>query len=554
MGICESEEKSIPNLYNTQKSEPNMKSEVKKSTFKNIENKYNYSINNQTNYNMNNNINYSMNNNMNNNLNKSKINNMNNKMNNKMNFNMNNYSNNEQKNDNKNLISSPNVEKNISPQAIMKESTFYTIDPYIAKVSKAMCKIETNKKISSGFLIKLFKGKKDFFCLMTNEHTITKEMIAKRSSFNFYYDSSDSQSKTIDLNPQERYIKYFTNINIDVSIIEILPKDNIPKYYFLSANIVYMYNFDKLINQEIAVLQYPKGNLSYSYGIITAKTNTYEFSHSASTEEGSSGAPIFLKNSDKVIGIHTGSNLAKTINYGNFIGPIFDYLRKKSHQKKNLIINPQNNNNNINYKMNNLNYPCNLNKINALNNQNLFSLNRFNTIFPSYNNINLMQNGFSINKTRIHNIVFDFENEKRQKRLLTINSNCTIYQLIKMYINIMGLSEYNFEKYYLFLDRLSSKINPFSNEFVGQRFNEFDKVLDLSDISISANRYIMILRLRSLVMYISYLPGTSHTINVVCLATVAELTVWIYSNRVSPLIDLLSLALLNFLINLSVIL
>ena len=124
--------------------------------------------------------------------------------------------------------------------------------------------------------------------------------------------------------------------------------------------------------------------------------------------------------------------------------------------------------------MNNLNYPCNLNKINALNNQNLFFPNRFNTIFPSYNNINLMQNGFSINKTRIHNIVF--ENEKGQKRLLTINSNCTIYQLIKMYINIMGLSEYNFEKYYLFLDRHSSKINPFSNEFVGQRFNELDRV------------------------------------------------------------------------------
>ena len=353
MGICnKSEEKSIPNLYNTQKSEPNMKSEVKKSTFKNIENKYNYSINNQTNYNMNNNINYNMNNNMHNNLNKSMNNNMNNKMNNKMNFNMNNYSNNNmnnnttkniinkmtnkmnnnmtnnynmynnminnmnnnmcnsmnnnmfnimnnnmnnQKNDNKNLISSPNVEKNISPQAIMKESTFYTIDPYIAKVSKAMCKIETNKKISSGFLIKLFKGEKEFFCLMTNEHTITKEMIAKRSSFNFYYDNNNFQSRTIDLNPQERYkfkfeknefcvIKYFTNINIDVSIIEILPKDNIPKYYFLLANIDYMYNFDKLINQEITILQYPKGNLSYSYGIITAKTNTYEFSHSASTE------------------------------------------------------------------------------------------------------------------------------------------------------------------------------------------------------------------------------------------------------------------------------
>lgn len=40
----------------------------------------------------------------------------------------------------------------------------------------------------------------------------------------------------------------------------------------------------------------------------------------------------------------------------------------------------------------------------------------------------------------------------------------------------MGLSEYNFEKYYLFLDKQSSKINPFSNELIGQRFNEFDRV------------------------------------------------------------------------------
>ena len=403
-----------------------------------------------------------------------------------------------------------------------KEQKFYTIDPYIAKVSKAMCKIETNKKISSGFLIKLFKGEKEFFCLMTNEHTITKEMIAKRSSFNFYYDSSDFQSKTIDLNPQERYIKYFTNINIDVSIIEILPKDNIPKYYFLSANIVYMYNFDKLINQEIAILHYPKGILSYSYGIITAKTNTYEFSHSASTEEGSSGAPIFLKNSDKVIGIHTGSNLAKTINYGNFIGPIFDYLRKKSHQKNNLIINPQNINNNINYKMNNLNYPCNLNKINALNNQN--NINNINnymtnknmnynatkTFNPINNKMKIQQfnqsnnylnsfNGINplINRTfttpKIINVLFvtDFGN----KEIIQIPQNYTIYQMMQMYMKRNGLSEYNLRNDLFFL-YMASKMDPFSNELALKKFKNYSVTITVCQRNILTGGFKLYLNMR----------------------------------------------------------
>ena len=42
---------------------------------------------------------------------------------------------------------------------------------------KSICKIITNKGIGIGFLIKLYRNKKVFYCLMTNEHIITKEMI-----------------------------------------------------------------------------------------------------------------------------------------------------------------------------------------------------------------------------------------------------------------------------------------------------------------------------------------------------------------------------------------
>ena len=38
-----------------------------------------------------------------------------------------------------------------------------TLDKYMAYVSKSLCKIEYEKEAASGFLIKLFKGKKIFF-------------------------------------------------------------------------------------------------------------------------------------------------------------------------------------------------------------------------------------------------------------------------------------------------------------------------------------------------------------------------------------------------------
>ena len=37
------------------------------------------------------------------------------------------------------------------------------IDQYMACISKSLCKIEYENKITTGFLIKLFKGGKEFF-------------------------------------------------------------------------------------------------------------------------------------------------------------------------------------------------------------------------------------------------------------------------------------------------------------------------------------------------------------------------------------------------------
>ena len=106
-------------------------------------------------------------------------------------------------------------------------SEFIPNDISILQASKSLCKILTQGKISSGFLIQLFKDQEIFFCSMTNEHVITKDMIARKDKFIFYFDN-EAETREIILNHFERYIKDFRFMDIDAVTIEILQNDNIP--------------------------------------------------------------------------------------------------------------------------------------------------------------------------------------------------------------------------------------------------------------------------------------------------------------------------------------
>ena len=44
-------------------------------------------------------------------------------------------------------------------------------------------------------------------------------------------------------------------MNIDATVIEILPKDDIDKNYFLLPVIDYIYDYEELINKEIILMQ-----------------------------------------------------------------------------------------------------------------------------------------------------------------------------------------------------------------------------------------------------------------------------------------------------------
>ena len=77
------------------------------------------------------------------------------------------------------------------------------------------------------------------------------------------------------------------------------------------------------IYQKIYIPQYPEDKLSVSEGRIIKINDSNELVYDASTEDGSSGSPIFLKNTKEVIGIHKeGNTHTRKENYGTLINSI----------------------------------------------------------------------------------------------------------------------------------------------------------------------------------------------------------------------------------------
>ena len=148
-----------------------------------------------------------------------------------------------------------------------------------------------------------------------------------------YYKDNEYKSIKIILNKDKRYIRCFTQNDLDITVVEILEEDNISKDYFLYNELETMNN--RILNNKIYIPQYPKGEgLKNAEGKII-EINEYTFTHLATTMPGSSGSPIFLENSINVIGIHRGSDENKTENYGCFIYPVIEIIKNDINKKRN---------------------------------------------------------------------------------------------------------------------------------------------------------------------------------------------------------------------------
>ena len=150
--------------------------------------------------------------------------------------------------------------------------------------------------------------------------------------------------KKIELDNNKRFIKCFIDDDIDVTIIEILPEDDIPEDKYLYPDLIYKNWFHIYIDEKIIFTSgYPhidkyKVEKHFSGGEIRGikynNDNNYHFFYNCSTKEVSSGSPLINAN-QIVVGIHYGYNKKKTLKYGVFVWAIIDILLNKC--KKNEI-------------------------------------------------------------------------------------------------------------------------------------------------------------------------------------------------------------------------
>ena len=200
------------------------------------------------------------------------------------------------------------------------------LDTDMIDATKSVCRIMTNEGEGTGFLLKTFKGSKEFFCLLTNEHVINKGMIEAKQKVIIHYDKKN-KTKEITLDKEKRFIKEYREKDLDITLVEIIKEDDIKEKYFLLSH-----PSNNITDKKIYIIQYPHGVLSYSKGKIL-NIDKFELEYDVGTKPGSSGSPIFLEGTKLVIGIHKQGDELKKVNYGDLLYPIIQDLEQQSENK-----------------------------------------------------------------------------------------------------------------------------------------------------------------------------------------------------------------------------
>ena len=184
----------------------------------------------------------------------------------------------------------------------------------LEEICRSICTIVSpNNNIVMGFLMLLYKGETPFLSLICNDYGMMNGLINSNLSIEVYYDNKNKKIK-IALNKDERFIKGYENLNI--TIVEILPEDNINDYYFLLPSLDYANKSDNLKNKSIYIpIITKKGKIGYYFGEID-EINDNEFIYdqnenqesSKNVKSGDPGMPIFFETSTQVIGICKNQN------------------------------------------------------------------------------------------------------------------------------------------------------------------------------------------------------------------------------------------------------
>ena len=199
---------------------------------------------------------------------------------------------------------------------------------------KCICKISRGRLMGTGFFSKIDYEGKTIPVLITNYHVIDDDFINKNKKLTFYINGN---SHTIDIN-KESVVYSSTDKKYDIMIIKLKECEG---YSFLEIdnNIFKDGSLENYENQGIYILHYPgneeKAQISFGEGIKKIGEYNDDIMHKCHTDSGSSGSPILCAATNKVIGIHIGSNRRGGYNYGTFLKfPLNELMNKNENEIK----------------------------------------------------------------------------------------------------------------------------------------------------------------------------------------------------------------------------
>ena len=187
--------------------------------------------------------------------------------------------------------------------------------------------------LGTGFLLKLNIVDEDYFFLVTTNEVITLEH--DEEIINMYYGKSENETelqiKIENIKNRSKFIFYHP---ADITIIEMLDSDNIPKDKFLNADMNYKHGYDIYKENNLILAGYQQNGKVFekfiTYGEIN-KIMDYVFEYKIETKIDSIGSVICLEDSLLVIGIH--KKREKNISFGTFIGFVINKLEDKRKNK-----------------------------------------------------------------------------------------------------------------------------------------------------------------------------------------------------------------------------
>ena len=201
----------------------------------------------------------------------------------------------------------------------------------------SICKIKKENNIfGTGFFCKIpFPNKLTLLpVLITCNHVLGINDITQGKKINF---SLNDEKLEYSIVIDKSRITY-TNINYDVTIIEIRPEqDNIKIESFLDVdeNIDKDNPNDTYKDKSIYILHYEEGKkIKYSIGNIKAiAEDNFNIRHLCTTNVGSSGCPMINLFNYKVMGVHKGYK--NKFNLGTHLKIIIEEFNKKNYPKSN---------------------------------------------------------------------------------------------------------------------------------------------------------------------------------------------------------------------------